>query len=59
VYLHGICGDAAWRSRFLRRLGWSGSPADHAARVDADLDNLAGLVDTSGWAADLAMLDAP
>lgn len=59
VYLHGICGDAAWRGRFLRRLGWQGSPADHAARVDADLDKLAELVDTSGWAADLAMLDLP
>jgi adenosylcobyric acid synthase len=53
VYLHGLFENTAYRIHFLRSLGWTGSPADWEARVQAQLDRVADLIDESGWAEDL------
>jgi len=49
IYLHDLLADTAYRQAFLERLGWSGATRDWGARIDAELDACARLIDTSGW----------
>ena len=50
VYLHGIFANDAYRYRFLETLGWHGTPTSWQARLNAEFDRVADLVDESGWA---------
>jgi adenosylcobyric acid synthase len=54
VYLHGLAENTAWRQRFLEGLGWRGATHDWRALLDAELDRVAQLVVSSGWADALA-----
>jgi adenosylcobyric acid synthase len=45
-YVHGLLASADLRHALLRRLGASGGGADHAASVDAALDEIAAAVET-------------
>ena len=49
VYLHGLFENTAYRQRFLERLGWLGQATDWRARLDAELDRVATLVEATGW----------
>jgi adenosylcobyric acid synthase len=49
VYLHGLMDNAAYRQRFLERLGWRGHASEWPAVVDAELDRVARVVEDSGW----------
>jgi len=53
VYLHGLFENTAYRTHFLRSLGWSGSTTDWEERVQTQLDRVADLIDESGWAKNL------
>jgi adenosylcobyric acid synthase len=50
VVLHDLPRVTAWRQRFLQRLGWKGTAGDWEATLDAELDRVALLVGSSGWA---------
>ncbi len=52
VYLHGVLESAAYRQRFLERLGWQGRAQEWSATVDAELDRLARLIEETGWVLD-------
>ncbi|MEM7710493.1 MAG: cobyric acid synthase [Pseudomonadota bacterium] len=54
-YLHGLFSGDAFRAAYLARLGAATDPRDHAAGVDATLDNLA---DHLATALDMAALNA-
>ena len=54
VYLHDLPRNTAWRQSFLEGLGWRGRAEDFELRLDGELERIAGLVETSGWAAHLA-----
>jgi adenosylcobyric acid synthase len=58
VYLHGIFGNGRFRRAFLATLGLESAGTDWDPRVEDELERIAGLIDRSGWAADLAALDA-
>jgi adenosylcobyric acid synthase len=47
VYVHGLFENAAFRQRFLERLGWQGHAVDWAATLEAELDRVADLLETS------------
>jgi adenosylcobyric acid synthase len=49
VYLHGLMENAAYRQRFLERLGWRGEAEEWPAVVDVELDRLAEVIDASHW----------
>ncbi len=49
VYLHGLFENTAYRQAFLAGLGWAGVAEDWQARLDAELDRVAGLVGATGW----------
>ncbi|MFH0921803.1 MAG: cobyric acid synthase [Fibrobacterota bacterium] len=49
VYLHALMENAAYRQRFLERLGWQGKGEDWRLRVDAEIEKAAGLIKISGW----------
>ncbi len=49
VYLHGLMDNAAYRQRFLERLGWRGQASEWPAVVDTELDRVARVVEDSGW----------
>ncbi|QDU65156.1 cobyric acid synthase [Engelhardtia mirabilis] len=53
VYLHGLAENTAWRQDLLESLGWKGRAEDWATAVDAQIESIAGLVESSGWAAAL------
>ena len=52
VYLHGVLESAAYRQRFLERLGWQGRAQEWSATVDAELDRVARLIEETGWVLD-------
>jgi len=45
VYLHGLLENTAYRQWWLERLGWQGQAQDWHARLEAELDRLAGVVE--------------
>ncbi len=45
-YVHGLLGLAEQRAAWLRRLGGAGGGVDHAANVDAALDEIAAMLET-------------
>jgi adenosylcobyric acid synthase len=47
VYVHGLFENAAFRQRFLERLGWQGQAVDWSAALEAELDRVADLLETS------------
>lgn len=49
VYLHGLFENTAYRQHFLERLGWRGHAEDWHARLEAEIDRVAGLIEASGW----------
>ena len=49
--MHDLPRNTVWRQRFLESLGWRGRATDFDARVDAELDRIARLVDEAGLAA--------
>jgi adenosylcobyric acid synthase len=49
VYLHGLFENTAYRQHFLAQLGWQGQAEDWHARLDAQIELVAGLIETSGW----------
>jgi cobyric acid synthase len=50
VYLHGLFENAAYRQRFLERLGWQGqTTVAWSAVVEANLERVARLIDEAGW----------
>ena len=49
VYLHGLLENTAYRQQFLSSLGWRGQAGDWAARMDAEIERVAFLVEESGW----------
>ncbi len=49
VYLHGLLENTAYRQQFLSSLGWRGQAGDWAARMDAEIERVALLVEESGW----------
>jgi len=53
VYLHGLFENTAYRTHFLRSLGWTSSTTDWEERVQTQLDRVADLIDESGWAKNL------
>jgi adenosylcobyric acid synthase len=44
TYLHGLLENTAYRQWWLERLGWRGQAQDWHARLEDELDRLAGLV---------------
>lgn len=53
VYLHGLAENTAWRQELLEELGWSGIAVDWREQVDRELDRVAHLIESSGWASHL------
>lgn len=53
VYLHGLAENTPWRQELLKELGWRGSAVDWRVQVDRELDRVAELIETSGWASQL------
>jgi adenosylcobyric acid synthase len=51
VYLHGLLENTAYRQDFLSSLGWRGQAVDWQARMDAEIERVASLVEASGWMA--------
>jgi adenosylcobyric acid synthase len=49
VYLHGLFENTDYRQEFLVGLGWQGCAEDWHARIEAEFERIAGLVDASGW----------
>jgi adenosylcobyric acid synthase len=49
VYLHGLMENAAYRQRFLERLGWRGEAEEWPSVVDAELDRLAEVIEACYW----------
>jgi adenosylcobyric acid synthase len=49
VYLHGLMENTAYRQRFLQQLGWQGQAEDWRAVLDAQIENVAAMIETSGW----------
>jgi adenosylcobyric acid synthase len=49
VYLHGLFENTAYRQRFLTRLGWQGQAENWQARLDAEIERVAGVIASSGW----------
>jgi len=56
VYVHGLFENTVYRLQFLHSLGWNGVTADWHERIRAELDQVADLIDESGWADDLSNL---
>jgi adenosylcobyric acid synthase len=56
VYLHGLAENTAWRQELVAELGGSGEAVDWQAQVDRELDRVAGLIESSGWASHLDRL---
>lgn len=50
VYLHGLLENRSYCQWFLDQLGWRGQAIDWAAHLDQELDRIAGLVTSTGWA---------
>ena len=44
VYLHGLLENTAYRQWWLEALGWRGQAQDWQARLEAELDRVAGEV---------------
>jgi adenosylcobyric acid synthase len=53
VYAHGLLDNGRYRQWFLEQLGWRGRAEDWSVAIDAAIDQVAGLVTESGWAAHL------
>ena len=53
VYVHGLAENTNWRQHFLESLGWRGTATDWSAKLDAEIEAVAALVESSGWAAAL------
>jgi adenosylcobyric acid synthase len=51
VYLHGLLENTAYRQDFLSSLGWRGQAVDWQARLDAEIERVASLIEASGWMA--------
>ncbi len=49
VYLHGLFENTGYRAAFLSALGWRGKARDWRARIDAELEQVAGLMGPAGW----------
>ena len=50
IYVHGLLDDRTYLRRFLRRIGVeSNAPADRAAALDAEFNQLAHAIDATGW----------
>ncbi len=49
VYLHGLLENTAYRQWWLERLGWQGQAQDWHARLDAELDRVAAVIEGTGW----------
>ena len=49
VYLHGLFENTEYRASFLSALGWRGRAEDWHARIDSELDRVAGLFGPGGW----------
>jgi adenosylcobyric acid synthase len=49
VYLHGLLENVAYRQHFLERLGWQGRTEEWHARLEGEIECVAGLIQTSGW----------
>jgi adenosylcobyric acid synthase len=41
VYVHGLFENAAFRQRFLERLGWEGQAVEWSAAIEVELDRIA------------------
>lgn len=50
VYLHDIFKNTSYRQWWLQTLGWRSTTYDWHGRIDAELDRIAKLVVTTGWA---------
>jgi adenosylcobyric acid synthase len=50
VYLHGLFENTHYRQWFLEQFAWRGQAEDWATRLDAELDRVAELVTSTGWA---------
>jgi adenosylcobyric acid synthase len=50
VYLHDIFKNTAYRQWWLHILGWRGAAHDWHKQIDAELNRIAELVVTTGWA---------
>jgi adenosylcobyric acid synthase len=57
VYLHGLFENASYRRWFLAQLGWQGEATDWAAVVEAELNRVSHLVEESGWAGKISMVN--
>ncbi|RIK42942.1 MAG: cobyric acid synthase [Chloroflexi bacterium] len=57
VYLHGLLENAAYRQWFLAQLGWQGETEDWAAVVESELNRIARLVEETGWAEQLSIVN--
>jgi adenosylcobyric acid synthase len=49
VYLHGLMENTAYRQQFLTQLGWQGQAEDWQAILDAQIEKVAALIESSGW----------
>ncbi|HMD88814.1 MAG TPA: cobyric acid synthase [Anaerolineaceae bacterium] len=49
VYLHGLMENTPYRQRFLSQLGWQGQAEDWRAILDAQIEKVAAVIETSGW----------
>jgi adenosylcobyric acid synthase len=49
VYLHGLFENTAYRQHFLARLGWQGQAENWHARLESEIERVAGLIETAGW----------
>ncbi len=52
VYLHGLLENTAYRQWWLERLGWRGQAQDWHARLEAELDRVAQVIEQTGWLTD-------
>lgn len=52
-YLHGLFENTAFRQHFLASLGHAATEGEWSERLDAELERVAALVESSGWAAHL------
>jgi adenosylcobyric acid synthase len=50
VYAHGLLENGPFRQWFLEQLGWHGRADDWSPKIEAAIDEVAALVEESGWA---------